>query len=76
MKKIIRKIKIIIRELITIIVNRIFVLIFPLKQNRVLFLSDNRETLGGNLKFVYDYLPEEKYEKVLSLGRNRWILNQ
>lgn len=71
MKKIIRKIKIIIRELITIIVNRIFVLIFPLKQNRVLFLSDNRETLGGNLKFVYDYLPEEKYEKVLSLKADK-----
>lgn len=71
MKKIIRKIKIIIRELITIIVNRIFVLIFPLKQNRVLFLSDNRETLGGNLKFVYDYLPEEKYEEVLSLKADK-----
>lgn len=71
MKKFIKKIKRIIHEVIVILVDRIFVLIFPLKQNRVLFLSDNREELGGNLKYVYDYLPEEKYEKVVSLKADK-----
>lgn len=77
MKKLINKVKRIIREVNAIIFNRILILIFPLKQNRVLFLSDSRETLGGNLKYVYDYLPTEKYEKVVSLKpdkrlRRKW----
>ena len=71
MKKVMGKIKRILHEIIVILCNRIFIILFPLKQNRVLFLSDNREKLGGNLKCVYDFLPEEKYEKVVSLKADK-----
>lgn len=38
--------------------NRLFGLIFPLRKNQVLFVSDVRGEIGGNLKFVRDHLPE------------------
>ncbi|MCC2864711.1 CDP-glycerol glycerophosphotransferase family protein [Anaerovorax odorimutans] len=40
------------------------------KENRVLFASDVRKELGGNLKFVYDYLPES-FEKVVDFKEDR-----
>ena len=32
-----------------------------LKSNQVLFLSDVRDTLGGNLKVMYEYLDSDYY---------------
>lgn len=65
-----KKIKIIITQICIIILNRIFITFLPLKKNRVLFISDNRKELGGNLKYMYDFLPE-KYEKVISIKADR-----
>lgn len=62
-----RKIKI----LIFAILIRILSLVLKLKNNRILFLSDVRNVLDGNLKFVYDMLDDEKCEKVLSLKSDR-----
>lgn len=70
MNKIIRKIKIIVTQICIIILNRIFDIFLPLKENQVLFMSDNRKELGGNLKYMYDFLPE-KYEKVVSIKIDR-----
>ena len=63
MKKIKRKIKI----LICIILNRIFILIFPLQKNKVTFLSDVRKVMGGNLECVYEYLDDCQYKKIIAL---------
>ncbi|MCD7808411.1 MAG: CDP-glycerol glycerophosphotransferase family protein [Erysipelotrichaceae bacterium] len=43
------------------IVTFIFSLIFPMDDKKVCFLSDVRETMGGNLKFVYDYIQDKDY---------------
>lgn len=61
-KKVIRKIG----QFVIMILNRIFIL-FPLVNNRVLFISDDRAVLGGNLKSIYDYLPDNKYEKIIQI---------
>ena len=66
------KIKRAIGQLFIIFFNRIFC-ILPIKENRVLFISDVRKDIGdGNLKYIYDYLPE-KYEKVTSFVPDRRI---
>ena len=54
MKKFAKKIKIIITQVCIIILNRIFIITIPLQENRVLFISDNRKELGGNLKYMYE----------------------
>jgi len=41
------------------------------KKNRVLFLSDVRENLGGNLEMMDNYIQDEKYEKVYCLKKSR-----
>lgn len=53
------------------IISRIFCMALKMKENRILFLSDVRDVLDGNLKFVYDMLEDEKCEKVLSLKKDR-----
>lgn len=45
-------------------------MIIPLKKNKVLFLSDQRDVLGGNLKCLYDSVDDKKYNKVLILKAN------
>ena len=47
-----------------------FFMIIPLKKNKVLFLSDQRDVLGGNLKCLYDSVDDKKYNKVLILKAN------
>lgn len=78
MKRIKRKIKKQIRKIITrtkiltfAISERILAMVLKLKDNRILFLSDVRDVLDGNLKFVYDMLDDEKCEKVLSFKSDR-----
>lgn len=40
---------------------------------QVLFLSDVRDTLGGNLKVMYDYIDDKEYKKVVCLKSDRRI---
>lgn len=47
-----------------------FFMIIPLKKNKVLFLSDQRDVLGGNLKCLYDSVDDKKYNKILILKAN------
>lgn len=65
-----RKVIRVINQLFIVILNRIFILFRPLKQNRALFISDSRETLGGNLKFMYDYIENKDYERVVILKKD------
>ena len=53
------------------IISRILCMVLKMKENRILFLSDVRDVLDGNLKFIYDMLEDEKCEKVLSLKKDR-----
>lgn len=53
------------------LLNRILA-VLPLKEDRVLFLSDVREDISGNFKCVYDALGDG-YEKVTSLKGDRRI---
>ncbi len=55
----------------SIILNRCLVLL-PLKEKRVLFLSDVREDLSGNFKFIYDKIVPD-YDIKLSLKADRRI---
>ena len=56
------------------IINQIFVIIFPLKQNKILLLSDVRGVLGGNLQFVYDKIKNSKaYEIKIIFKADRSI---
>ena len=41
------------------------------KKNRILFLSDVREKLGGNLEMMDNYIQDDKYEKVYCLKKSR-----
>ncbi|MGI6190891.1 MAG: CDP-glycerol glycerophosphotransferase family protein [Eubacterium sp.] len=51
------------------VLNRVFSL-FPMKENRVLFISDVRSDISGNFKCVYDSL-DSHWEKVTSLKGDR-----
>lgn len=55
----------------TVLLNRLFGLL-PLQKNRVLFLSDVREDLSGNFRYVRDALPKG-YEVRMSLKADRRI---
>ena len=71
-KKYLRKVKRAIGKIGIITINLIL-RICPLKENRVLFISDVRKDIGdGNLAYIYNYLPE-KYEKVTSFKSDRRI---
>lgn len=71
LEKIIKKTKTGVRIIVFYITTRILSIFLKIKDNKVLFLSDVRNVLDGNLKFVYDYISNEKYEKVLSLKSDR-----
>ncbi len=66
-----KKFKRTLNQIILIIANRIMCIIFRLKDNRVLFLSDVRENLGGNLEYLYNIIPDDKYVKVVSTKADR-----
>lgn len=56
---------------IFVILVRMLSVVLKLKNNRILFLSDVRNVLDGNLKFVYEMLDDKKCEKVMSLKADR-----
>lgn len=74
-KKILRKVKRRLKTGIKIInffiISKVLSIFLKLKDNKVLFLSDVRNVLDGNLKFVYNYIDDNKFEKVLSLKSDR-----
>ncbi len=45
-------------------------LLLSRKENKICFISDTRSELGGNLKYMYDYIPNG-YEKVIVLKKDR-----
>lgn len=56
--------------LIIFILSCIFSLL-PKKLNKVIFISDTRNELGGNLKFMYDYISDDDYIKIVILKPDR-----
>jgi len=70
-KTIIRKIKTCVRVIIFCVITRFLAIFLKLKDNKVLFLSDVRNVLDGNLKFIYEYISDEEYEKILCLKSDR-----
>jgi len=72
-KKNIKRKKIKTQEKILVITNRILRIFTKVEKNKVLFLSDVREILGGNLELVYNMLSEDKYNKKVSLKADRRI---
>ena len=71
LKKIFSKLKKGIKLICLTVINRVLRIFTKIEKNKVLFLSDVRETLGGNLELVYNMLPEEKYNKKVSLKADR-----
>jgi Putative glycosyl/glycerophosphate transferases involved in teichoic acid biosynthesis TagF/TagB/EpsJ/RodC len=65
-----RKIKKAILYLLVFTISGILSLL-PKKKTRVIFISDTREELGGNLKFMYDYISDDEYEKIVILKPDR-----
>lgn len=70
-KTIIRKIKTCVRIITFYVITRFLSCFLKLKDNKVLFLSDVRNVLDGNLKFIYEYISDEEYEKILCLKSDR-----
>ena len=69
-KKFVKKLKIAIRMIPFLAINRSIMLLVKVKKNQILFASDVREEMGGNLKYVYDYLPDT-FRKVTDFKRDR-----
>ena len=55
------------------LVNIIFNIFYKVDEKQVLFLSDVRDVLGGNLKEMYDYLEGKDYKRILCLKKDRRI---
>lgn len=51
----------------------LFNIMYSLKDNKVLFLSDVRTVMGGNLKSVYDFLEGQDYERVIEFKGDRRV---
>lgn len=66
-----RKIMLGFKAIFTKILSLFFSMIFKLKENKVLFISDARSILGSNLKFVYDSIDKNKFEKIVDLKEDR-----
>ncbi len=71
MKILLAKFKTLLRIVVFKITNYLC-MIFPVKDKRVLFLSDQRAVLGANLKCIYDRVSEDEYEKVLILKESNF----
>lgn len=71
MKKYVKKVKKYFSIKVIQFINLIMNMIYKLEDNKVLFLSDVRDTLGGNLKVMYDYIDDKKYIKEVCLKADR-----
>jgi len=54
-------------------VNRAMIPFTKVDPKKVLFASDVRKEIGGNMKFVYDWLPKDKYRIVTDFKADRRI---
>lgn len=70
-KKKIKKIKRLINRTLLRIVNRIFILCIRLKEKDVVFVSDVRDELGGNLEYLYNRIPSDTYTKIICTKPDR-----
>ncbi len=66
-----RYLKNLVSAIFFMILNRIIGLFTSVQTNKILFISDVRAELGGNLKNVYDYLDPDQYIKVTYLKADR-----
>lgn len=71
MKKYLSKLKTATIIYVTRFINLILIIFTKLDDKKVLFLSDVRENLGGNLKVMYDYISDEEYTKIVCLKGDR-----
>jgi len=71
-KKEIKHLKHIIEKIFIKLFNGILI-ILPLQKEKILFLSDVRQTLGGNLENLYNFIPDNRYKKVISTKADRRI---
>ena len=46
------------KPILFLVANRFYSLVYPLKMDQVLFASDDRKSIGGNLEFIRDSLPD------------------
>ena len=60
-----------IRRTLYRVLNRTYGVILPLKSKGVLFVSDGRESLGGNMKAIHDNLPEGM-RAAFDFSGNKW----
>lgn len=67
LKRVYKKIKKAIRLASIYIFTFILSILFKLDNKKVLFLSDARSVLGGNLHFVYEYIKEQDFKIIISL---------
>ncbi len=65
-----RKVKKALNLLVFFLYNRIIMIFAPVKSDKVVFLSESHQTLDGNLKYVYNALPE-KYSKAVHIRGDR-----
>ena len=72
MKKYIKKLKTAVTIYFSRFINLIFIIFTRLDKNKILFLSDVRENLGGNLKEMYDYINDD-FKKIVILKRERSV---
>lgn len=59
------------RPKITIFLLKFLPHILPMKKNKVCFLSDSRDVMGGNLGAIYDYLEDKDYQRVVMFKMDR-----
>ena len=71
--KYIRKFVKLVKSMAFYMLTWIYSLRYPMQENKVCFLSDVREVMGGNLKSVYDYLEDKNYERVVLFKGDRRI---
>ena len=55
------------------LLNRILITFCKLDDKKVLFVSDARDHLGGNLEYMYNYIPKDKYNIILNLKPDRRV---
>ena len=71
--KYIRKFVKLVKSMAFYMLTWIYSLRYPMQENKVCFLSDVRDVMGGNLKSVYDYLEDKDYERVVLFKGDRRI---
>lgn len=69
----IKKIKTLIMATISYAISCAYILRYPIQENKVCFLSDVRNVMGGNLKSVYEYLEGKDYERVVEFKADRRV---